>query len=71
MLKALRTGWAAGIEWTDVEVVRSHSGAPVLHLHGEAERLAAEQGLTEWQVSISHLSAVAIASVIAVGPALK
>ena len=35
-LKALGTGWAQGIRWTDIEVVRHPGGAPQLHLHDRA-----------------------------------
>src|SRR5256885_14770135 len=36
MMKALGTGWAEGIGWRDVEVVRGESGAPAVHLYGRA-----------------------------------
>ncbi|MBU3728738.1 MAG: holo-[acyl-carrier-protein] synthase [Phycisphaerales bacterium] len=63
-LKALGTGWRSGIAWTDVETRLEPSGAPVLHLHGRARELAAEQGLARWMVSISHAGGLATASVI-------
>jgi len=33
-MKALGTGWADGIRWQDVEVVRPPNGPPALVLHG-------------------------------------
>jgi len=66
-LKALGTGWADGIAWTDVEVVLAPSGAPSIRLAGKAQILAHELGITEMLVSLSHTSTSAMASVIAVG----
>ncbi len=66
-LKALGTGWADGIAWTDVEVVLAPSGAPSVRLAGKAEKLAQELGITEMLISLSHTSTNAMASVIAVG----
>lgn len=66
-LKALGTGWANGIAWTDVEVVLDPSGAPSIRLSGKAQILAQEFGITDMLVSLSHTSVTALASVIAVG----
>jgi holo-[acyl-carrier protein] synthase len=65
VLKALGTGWAAGIGWTDIEVVNEPSGRPVLRLTGKAAELAAAQSLAGWTISLSHTATHAIASVIA------
>lgn len=66
VLKALGTGLTGGIAWTDVEVVRQDSGAPGIHLHNEAAKLAASSGITRWLVSLTHTGGHAAASVIAV-----
>ena len=66
-LKALGTGWADGIAWTDVEVVLAPSGAPSVRLAGKAQELAQELGIAEMLISLSHTSTSAMASVIAVG----
>ena len=65
--KALGTGvWRKGIGWVDVEVLRDDvTGAPVLHLHGAAARLAQQLGLTAWSVSLSHDRTRAVAFVVA------
>jgi holo-[acyl-carrier protein] synthase len=52
--KALGTGWAAGVKWRDVEVVRLSSGKPELHLHGEAQALAKAAGAQRFYVSLTH-----------------
>lgn len=67
-LKALGTGWTGGIAWTDVEVVSTPSGAPILRLSGAAQRAAENLGITDWSLSLSHAGGVAAASVIATGP---
>lgn len=67
VLKALGTGWRNGIAWTDVEVVLQPSGAPVIRLGGEAQRIAEQAGITDWSISISHTPEYAVASAIATG----
>ena len=62
--KALGTGIGA-ISFKDVEVLRAASGAPELHLHGDAARLAEEQKLDTWSLSLSHTQTHAIAMVVA------
>lgn len=62
--KAMGTGWSRGMAWTEVEVVRSESGAPGLHLCGEAGRIAVGLGIDTWLVSLTHTDSLAIASVI-------
>lgn len=64
-LKALGTGWAEGVGWTDVEVVRDGAGCPSLRVTGRAAELAAGRGITTWHVSLSHTETHAMASVIA------
>jgi holo-[acyl-carrier protein] synthase len=70
VLKALGTGWAGGIAWTDIEVTRADSGAPGITLTGEAARIADSAGIARWVVSLSHAggpSGYALASVLALG----
>lgn len=68
-LKALGTGWARGIAWTDVEVRRDADGRPGLSVTGCAAALAAERGIARWHVSLTHVRGAALASVLATGPA--
>lgn len=67
VMKALGTGLADGIRWTDIEVVREPSGAPRVELVGRALEIARSMGITRWLISLSHSDDAAIASVIAVG----
>ncbi len=56
--------------WQEIEVVRGKNGEPVLRLHGAAEQIAAQQGLTAWSISISHSKTHAVAVAVALGEAL-
>ncbi|MFZ5857833.1 MAG: holo-ACP synthase [Chloroflexota bacterium] len=66
--KALGCG-IGDVAWKEIEILRAESGAPQLVLHGAAERLAREQGLTDWSLSLSHSQshAVAVAVAMAMG----
>lgn len=55
----------AGIGWLDVETLNEMSGKPYVILHRRARALAEAQGLTEWAISLSHDSGLAIAFVVA------
>ncbi len=67
VLKALGTGWAHGIQWTDVEVVNQQGGKPNIVLTGVAKELSAQQGIREMMISISHCKSYAVAYATAVG----
>ncbi len=64
-MKALGTGLAEGISWTEIEVVRQATGAPTLRVTGKAAEIALAQGIARWHVSLSHTETLAMASVIA------
>lgn len=63
-LKALRTGWAGGVAWQDVEVVSEETGAPAIRFHAHALRLFQQSGATHAHLSLSHTNEHAIAQVI-------
>lgn len=67
VLKALGTGWAEGIAWTDVEVRTSPEGKPSIRLTGGAKRVADALGVTETLITISHCDTYAVAFACAVG----
>jgi holo-[acyl-carrier protein] synthase len=66
VMKALGVGLGA-FAFNDVEVERAASGAPTLVLRGSAGALAADRGVREWKVSLSHTAHIAEAVVIALG----
>lgn len=67
VLKALGTGWIAGISWKDVEVRNEVGGRPTIRLSGGALKVAENLGINEVQISISHCKTHAIAYALAVG----
>jgi holo-[acyl-carrier protein] synthase len=56
---------AHGIGWREAEVLPDPLGKPVVRLSGRARDLAAEQGLREWAISLSHGRDYAVAFVVA------
>ena len=67
VLKALGTGWAHGIQWTDVEVVNQMGGKPDIVLREVGLRISREKGIDEIMISISHCKNYATAYATAVG----
>jgi holo-[acyl-carrier protein] synthase len=65
--KALGTGWAAGVKWRDVEIVKLESGKPELHLHGDALAHATAAGAKRFYVSLTHDQLISAAVVILEG----
>jgi holo-[acyl-carrier protein] synthase len=65
ILKALGTGLAPGIGWTDVEVVNDPDGRPRVCLHRGAATAATDRGLIAIDVSVSHTADLAIAHAVA------
>ncbi len=54
--KVLGTGlWRSGVAWQHIEIVRNPAtGEPTLQLHAAAARIARQQQLYHWSVSLSH-----------------
>jgi len=65
--KTLGSGFASGITWRTIEILRRESGAPYVRLRDEALAFAKTLGITDWLISISHCGGITTASVIAVG----
>jgi holo-[acyl-carrier protein] synthase len=69
ILKAIGTGWARGIAWTDLEVRNGFDGAPRVLVCGGAKEAALRRGIGDILISISHCRTYATAYALAVGPA--
>lgn len=67
VLKALGTGWAHGIQWTDVEVFNQQGGKPMIRLVGRALEISHQQGVEEMLISISHTKDFATAYATSLG----
>ena len=68
VLKAIGTGFGAGVAFTDVMIRRSSGAAPEVQLSNGAAKAAAVLGVTDWKLSISHAGGMAVASALALGP---
>ena len=63
-MKALGTGWARGVRWVDIEVVRLPTGQPTMALHGATREHADRLGVRRISLSITHSGNTALAEVI-------
>jgi holo-[acyl-carrier protein] synthase len=70
-MKALGTGWRAGIRWRDFEVRNAASGQPELLLTGRAREVFWALGGERILLSLSHAEAYAVAQVIIEGRASR
>ncbi len=61
--KALGTG-IGDVSWQEIEVVCAPNRKPALQLHGAAAELAAQMGISNFAVSLSHTKEHAIAFVV-------
>jgi len=64
VMKALGVGLGS-VRFREIEVTKDPSGRPSLVLHGAAAQLAADTGVRQWHISLSHTASVAEAFVIA------
>ncbi len=64
VMKALGVGLGA-FAFREVEVRRNNAGAPTLSLVGGAERLARDQGVTRWLLTLTHTHILAEAIAVA------
>jgi holo-[acyl-carrier protein] synthase len=64
--KALGSG-IGEISWQEIEVLADEQNAPQLVLHGKAAERARALGLTQWSVSISHQTILAVGMAVAMG----
>lgn len=64
VLKAIGTGWSAGVSWRDIQVVNDDRGKPVAQVQGRAGALLQEAGVTGIHISLSHDADYAIAEAV-------
>jgi holo-[acyl-carrier protein] synthase len=65
VMKLVGTGWRDGVAWTDIEVVNSPLGQPVVNLSGKVKELIETMGLGPVALSITHTANFAMASAVA------
>lgn len=66
VVKVLGTGFVKGITFHDIEVLPLHTGQPRIQLSGEAAGIAAEMGITNVLITISHADHYATATAIGI-----
>jgi holo-[acyl-carrier protein] synthase len=69
-LKAIGTGWSAGVKWTDMEVLHGEGGGPIMNLSGRVRDLMDLRGVKQVLLSYSHDGEYAVAQVVLVGSML-
>ena len=70
VLKAIGTGWSAGVKWTDMEVLHGEGGGPVVNISGRVKDLMDLKGVKQILLSYSHDEGYAVAQVVLVGSPL-
>lgn len=65
--KAFGTGIGADLAWNEIEIARRPSGEPELVLHGRAKEFAAEIGVREVKISLTHAKHYAAANAVVLG----
>jgi holo-[acyl-carrier protein] synthase len=63
-MKALGTGWSAGVRWRDIVVVNDERGKPGLRLHGNAKTLSEKLAAKRIHLTITHDRQYATAFVV-------
>lgn len=67
ILKAIGTGWARGITWTDLEIRNRNGAPPRVLVAGGARDAAVRRGIGDLMISISHCRTYATAFAVAIG----
>jgi holo-[acyl-carrier protein] synthase len=67
VLKAIGTGWSAGVKWTDMEVLHGDGGGPIVNIAGRVKDLMDLRGVNQVLISYSHDEGYAVAQAILVG----
>lgn len=65
ILKAIGTGWARGICWTDMEIRRDPTHGPKVLVRGGARDASIQRGIDEIMITISHCRTYAAATALA------
>jgi holo-[acyl-carrier protein] synthase len=71
VLKAIGTGWSAGVKWTDMEVLHGEGGGPIVNISGRVKDLMDLKGVRQILLSYSHDGDYAVAQVVLAGNMLR
>ena len=67
VMKALGTGWAGGVAFTEIRIVHTAAGAPTVLLAGKAKAAAEALGTDRMHLSITHTAGLAMAFAVLEG----
>jgi len=67
VMKCLGTGWAQGVRFIDIEVLRAADGRVAIRLWGRAGQLASELAIARIHLSLTHANGMATAFAVAEG----
>ncbi len=67
VMKAIGRGWQQGIPFDSIEIFKNPMGQPQVRLYEPTLKLALEEGITGFVLSLSHTKELAMAYVIALG----
>lgn len=65
ILKCLGAGMQDGIALTDIQILQSPEGKPVVELFGEVKQISDKMGICFWHISITHSTSYSLAFVTA------
>lgn len=65
VFKLLGTGLRGKMKWTEIEITNNELGKPVVFVSGNVEAAAAEKGISQIEISITHTADFAMASAVA------
>lgn len=63
-MKALGTGWAKGLKWSEIEILNNELGKPELLLSGKTKELTTSLRISAMSISLTHLKDIAGAVVV-------
>jgi holo-[acyl-carrier protein] synthase len=64
--KSFGTGIGASLRWLDMDIIRLESGQPRLLLSGAGKQFAAEHGISDVMISLSHARTSAVSNAVAI-----
>ncbi len=67
LLKAIGTGWSAGVRWTDMEILHGDGGGPLVNVTGRVKDLMDLKGVKTIFLSYSHDEGYAVAQAVLEG----
>lgn len=67
ILKCLSIGMEDGISLTDIEILQSDSGKPIINLSGNVLQISKDLGIKKWHISITHSISFSQSFVVAEG----